>query len=226
MTDNDPILDGITRFGLRGLPGYPTDDVVVVVPFSDLPDLLAAAREDERQRVTSDFAEYRRHMEEWQAGYNKGHAAGVEQGQRDEREKWSVLIKDRIRDLQSCTKRDDCMGKADILLVILDDYDYGVRPRGEAMRVRGDAPHDDLCPSNDGSPGPVDCDFCERLYSADARGYTRGWSAGYEQGQRDEREACIAAVEAHIRADLTEQEMFCGRKSDLIAALRAREEKP
>lgn len=45
---------------------------------------------------------------------------------------------------------------------------------------------------------------------------------GYEQGQRDEREACIAAVEAHIRADLTEQEMFCGRKSDLIAALRAR----
>ena len=94
------------------------------------------------------------------------------------------------------------------------------------MRVRGDAPHDDLCPSNDGSPGPVDCDFCERLYSADARGYTRGWSAGYEQGQRDEREACIAAVEAHIRADLTEQEMFCGRKSDLIAALRAREEKP
>lgn len=63
------------------------------------------------------------------------------------------------------------------------------------MRVRGDAPHDDLCPSNDGSPGPVDCDFCERLYSADARGYTRGWSAGYEQGQRDEREACIAAVE-------------------------------
>ncbi len=57
------------------------------------------------------------------------------------------------------------------------------------MRVRGDAPHDDLCPSNDGSPGPVDCDFCERLYSADARGYTRGWSAGYEQGQRDEREA-------------------------------------
>jgi len=49
-----------------------------------------------------------------------------EQGQRDEREKWSVLIKDRIRDLQSCTKHDDCMGKADILLVILDDYDYGV----------------------------------------------------------------------------------------------------
>jgi len=56
------------------------------------------------------------------------------------------------------------------------------------MRVRGDAPHGDLCPSNDGSPGPVDCDFCERLYSADARGYTRGWSAGYEQGQRDERD--------------------------------------
>ena len=64
------------------------------------------------------------------------------------------------------------------------------------MRVRGDAPHDDLCPSNDGSPGPVDCDFCERLYSADARGYTRGWSAGHAEGQRDEREACIAAVEA------------------------------
>ena len=84
---HDPMLDGIIRFGLRGLPGYPTDDVVVVVPFSDLPDLLAAAREDERQRVTSDFAEYRRHMEEWQAGYNKGHAAGVEQGQRDERER-------------------------------------------------------------------------------------------------------------------------------------------
>ncbi len=59
------------------------------------------------------------------------------------------------------------------------------------MRVRGDAPHDDLCPSNDGSPGPVDCDFCERLYSADARGYTRGWSAGYEQGQRDERERLL-----------------------------------
>lgn len=83
-----------------------------------------AVREDERQRVTSDFAEYRRHMEEWQAGYSKGHAAGVEQGQRDEHAKWSVLIKDRIRDLQSCTKHDDCMGKADILLVILDDYDY------------------------------------------------------------------------------------------------------
>ncbi len=48
------------------------------------------------------------------------------QGQRDEREKWSVLIKDRILDLQSCAKHDDCMGKADILLVILDDYDYGV----------------------------------------------------------------------------------------------------
>ena len=45
-----------------------------------------AVREDERQRVTSDFAEYLRHMEEWQAGYSKGHAAGVEQGQRDERE--------------------------------------------------------------------------------------------------------------------------------------------
>ena len=53
-----------------------------------------------------------------------------QQGQRDEREKWSVLIKDRIRDLQSCTKHDDCMGKADILLVILDDYDYGFA-RGE-----------------------------------------------------------------------------------------------
>ena len=53
------------------------------------------------------------------------------------------------------------------------------------MRVRGDAPHDGLCPSNDGSPGPVNCDFCERLYSADARGYTRGWSAGYEQVQRE-----------------------------------------
>ena len=39
------------------------------------------------QRVTSDFAKYLRHMEEWQAGYNKGHAAGVEQGQRDERER-------------------------------------------------------------------------------------------------------------------------------------------
>ena len=49
-----------------------------------------------------------------------------EQGQRDEHAKWSALIKDRIRDLQSCTKHDDCMGKADILLVILDDYDYGV----------------------------------------------------------------------------------------------------
>ena len=64
------------------------------------------------------------------------------------------------------------------------------------MRVRGDAPHDDLCPSNDGSPGPVDCDFCERLYSADARGYTRGWSAGYEQGQRDEREKWEPMVQA------------------------------
>ena len=71
-------------------------------------------------------------------GYRSGYAAGkdavmtdsyaqaVAEGQRDEREKWSVLIKDRIRDLQSCTKHDDCMGNADILLVILDDYDYGV----------------------------------------------------------------------------------------------------
>ena len=42
------------------------------------------------QRVTSDFAKYLRHMEEWQAGYNKGHAAGVEQGQRDERERWEA----------------------------------------------------------------------------------------------------------------------------------------
>ena len=50
-------------------------------------DYGGAVREDERQRVTSDFAEYRRHMEEWQAGYSKGHAAGVEQGQRDERER-------------------------------------------------------------------------------------------------------------------------------------------
>ena len=49
--------------------------------------LIARVREDERQRVTSDFAEYLRHMEEWQAGYSKGHAAGVEQGQRDERER-------------------------------------------------------------------------------------------------------------------------------------------
>ena len=85
---HDPMLDGITRYG------DPTHDYMLpahgegfVVLFSDLPALLAAAREDERQRVTSDFAEYRRHMEEWQAGYNKGHAAGVEQGQRDERER-------------------------------------------------------------------------------------------------------------------------------------------
>ena len=46
------------------------------------------------------------------------------QGQRDEHAKWSALIKDRIRDLQSCTKHDDCMSQADILLVTLDDYDY------------------------------------------------------------------------------------------------------
>ena len=92
------------------------------------------------------------------------------------------------------------------------------------MRVRGDAPHDDLCPSNDGSPGPVDCDFCERLYSADARGYTRGWSAGYEQGQRDEREACIAAVEA--LPDWKFCDAVCGTEQSVIAAIRAREEKP
>ena len=87
------------------------------------------------------------------------------------------------------------------------------------MRVRGDAPHDDLCPSNDGSPGPVDCDFCERLYSADARGYTRGWSAGYEQGQRDEREACIALVEtvAQSGAYIDYVEI-----DSVIAAIRAR----
>ena len=51
-----------------------------------------AVREDERQRVTSDFAEYLRHMEEWQAGYSKGHAAGVEQGQRDERERIASAV--------------------------------------------------------------------------------------------------------------------------------------
>ena len=34
------------------------------------------------------------------------------------------VIVDRLRDLQSCTKDDDCQTKADILLVVLDDLDY------------------------------------------------------------------------------------------------------
>lgn len=74
----DPILDGITRFGLRGLPGYPTDDVVVVVPFSDLPALLAAAREDERKHHLRDAEQY-----------------GYEQGQRDEREAAARVVEER-----------------------------------------------------------------------------------------------------------------------------------
>ena len=31
----------------------------------------------------------------------------------------------------------------------------------------------------------------------------------------------VEAVKAHIRSDLTTQEMFCGRKSDLVAAIEA-----
>lgn len=102
----DPMLDCITRYSVRN--DYLTSRAAVgdepfkgstdVVLFSDLPALLAAAREDERQRITSDFAEYLRHMEEWQAGYNKGHAAGVEQGQRDEREACIAAVRNTPTD--------------------------------------------------------------------------------------------------------------------------------
>ena len=137
MTDNDPILDGITRFGLRGLPGYPTDDVVVVVPFSDLPDLLAAAREDERQRVTSDFAEYLRHMEEWQAGYNKGHAAGVEQGRADERHRL-ICGEDVMPSDCACLAEGYAKGRAEVVTVNLEgDFNY-VKGYNDGL-VEGDA---------------------------------------------------------------------------------------
>lgn len=103
------------------------------------------------------------------------------------------------------------------------------------MRVRGDAPHDGLCPSNDGQPGPVNCDFCERLYSADARGYTRGWSAGHAEGERDERERIDSAVMPILAtlarhactADNWEQTDALIRRlvMEIKAAIRAREEK-
>jgi hypothetical protein len=60
----------------------------------------------------------------WNEVYEEGKRKGYEQGQLDEMTKWKRLITDRISDLQSCGKPDDCMGKADILLVILDDYNY------------------------------------------------------------------------------------------------------
>lgn len=116
--------------------------------------------------------------------------------------------------------------------------------------------HDRLCPNRRPTvafPNSA-CSGCRAVVAARAEGYARGliegdhggrregYRSGYDAGkdavmtdsyaqavaagQRDEREACIAVVEAHIRADLTEQAMFCGRKSDLIAAIRAREEKP
>ena len=47
---------------------------------------------------------------------------------------------------------------------------------------------------------------------------------GYEQGQRDEREACIAAVEA--LPDWKFCDAVCGTEQSVIAAIRAREEKP
>ncbi len=67
------------------------------------------------QRVTSDFAKYLRHMEEWQAGYNKGHAAGVEQGQRDEREACIAAVEGLRAVTPNLIRRDDALAAIDAL---------------------------------------------------------------------------------------------------------------
>lgn len=56
---HDPMLDDITRWHPYTGPMWETERGLYVA-VSDLPAMLAAAREDERQRVTSDFAEYLR----------------------------------------------------------------------------------------------------------------------------------------------------------------------
>lgn len=76
MSD-DPMLDGITRYAWRAVPDHHGDDEVVVL-FSDLPALLAAAREDER-------------------GYAKQTSTAImayEEGRRDERDRIVAYLRD------------------------------------------------------------------------------------------------------------------------------------
>lgn len=81
MNDHDPMLDGITR--------YDSDDYDVELPekpdgiyvlFSDLPALIAKVREDERGKVRDEF-------ESDPLRFMRSYKAGIEQGQRDERER-------------------------------------------------------------------------------------------------------------------------------------------
>ena len=44
-------------------------------------------------------------------------------------------------------------------------------------------------------------------------------ASNYKQGVKDGVKAARDAVAAHIRSDLTQQEMFSGRKSGLLAAI-------
>jgi hypothetical protein len=85
MTDHDPMLDGITRWddGDYEVELEPVADGIYVL-FSDLPALLAAAREDERGKWTI-------HQDRLLTVKTDGY----EQGQRDEREACALVVEAR-----------------------------------------------------------------------------------------------------------------------------------
>lgn len=58
-------------------------------------------------------------------GCTKAYEAGVN----DERELWLLVAKDRVTDLRSCHKPDDCAVRAESIEVLMDDVEYW-RERG------------------------------------------------------------------------------------------------
>lgn len=86
-----------------------------------LTEFAAAVREDER-RITM-----LGHGFDIVNSINEGY----EQGQRDERERWTRIVTDRLADLRSCRKPDDCRIRALGVQVVLDDAEYdasGAKP--------------------------------------------------------------------------------------------------
>lgn len=65
-----------------------------------------------------------------------------------------------------------------------------------------------------------DC-ICDRLRAAEQRGYSRAWSLSAQEIEQQALAAAREAVAAHIRADITTQHMFSGRKDRILAAIDA-----